>query len=103
MKNMKCIHIYTHIHIYVHTCVYIYIYTHTHTHTMAYYLAKTKNEINKIIPFTATWLDPEITILSKINQRERQISYDITSMWHLKKKKKWLDELICKTEIEPQI
>ena len=36
--------------------VYIHIYVHTHIyiHTMEYYLAKTKNEINKIIPFAAT-------------------------------------------------
>ena len=36
--------------------------------------------------FTAlfTWMDLEIIILSK-SDRERQISYDITYMWNLKK------------------
>ena len=42
-------------------------------HTMEYYSAK-KNEI---MPSTATWIDLEIIILSKV--RERQI-YDITNM-----------------------
>ena len=36
------------------------------------------------MPFAATWMDLEIIILSKSN-RERQISYDITYMWNLKK------------------
>ena len=43
-------------------------------HTMEYYSAKKKNEI---MPSTATWIDLEIIILSKV--RERQI-YDITNM-----------------------
>ena len=38
---------------------------------------------NKIIPFTATWMQLEITTLSK-SERERQIPYDITYMWTLK-------------------
>ena len=33
----------------------------------------------------AAWMDLEILILSK-SERERQISYDITYMWNLKKK-----------------
>ena len=33
--------------------------------------------------FAATWMDLEIIILSGIS--ERQISYDITYMWNLKK------------------
>ena len=32
--------------------------------------------------------------------RERQISYDVTYMWNLKKKKKDTNELIYKTEID---
>ena len=34
------------------------------------------------MPFAATWIQPEIIILSEIT---RQISYDITYMWNLKK------------------
>ena len=35
----------------------------------------------------ATWMDPEIVILSQV--RERQISYDTAYMWNLKKGYKW--------------
>ena len=43
---------------------FIHTHTHTHTHTMKYYLAIKKNEIT---PFTATWMDPEMIILSQTN------------------------------------
>ena len=49
---------------------------------MEYYSAIKKNEI---LPFAATWIDLEIIIPSK-SDRERQILYDITYMWNLKKK-----------------
>ena len=57
-------------------------------YSMEYYSAIKKNEI---MPFAATWMDLEIIILSEVSQRERQISYDTTYMWNLKKKKgyKW--------------
>ena len=36
--------------------------------------------------FTATWMDLEIIILNEVKSyRERQIIYDITYMWNLKK------------------
>ena len=36
--------------------------------------------------FAATWMDLEIVIVSEVrSDRERQISYDITYMWNLKK------------------
>ena len=54
-------------------------------YTMEYCSAIKKN---KIMPFTATWMDLEIIILSEVRQRERQISCDISYMWNLKKKKK---------------
>ena len=41
-----------------------------------------KYKRNKIITFSATWMDLKIIILSKPG-RERQISYDITYMWNL--------------------
>ena len=49
-------------------------------YTMEYYSAIKNNEI---MPFAATWMDLEVIILSEVSQR--QISYDITYMWNLKK------------------
>ena len=40
------------------------MYSHTHTHTMEYNSAIKKNNI---MPFAATWMDPEILILSKVS------------------------------------
>ena len=38
------------------------------------------------MPFAATWMDLEIIILSEVvSKTERQVSYDITYMWNLKK------------------
>ena len=39
---------------------------------------------NEIMPFAATWIQLEIIIQSK-SKRERQLSYDMTYMWNLKK------------------
>ena len=44
---------------------------------MEYYSAIQKNEI---MPFVATWMDLEITILSEVNQTEKNKYYDITYM-----------------------
>ena len=41
-----------------------------HMYTMKYYSAIEKNEI---IPFAATWMDPEIVILSEASQRKTNI------------------------------
>ena len=49
-------------------------------HTVEYYSAIKKNEI---MPFTATWMQLEIIILSEI-ERKRQISHNITCMQNLK-------------------
>ena len=49
-----------------------------YTYTMEYYSAK------KRMKFTAILVDLENIMLSKI--REREILYDITHMWSLKKK-----------------
>ena len=51
-------------------------------YTMEYYSAIKKNEI---IPFAATWVEVEIVILSEVSQTKREVLYDITYMWNLKK------------------
>ena len=56
-------------------------------------------EKNEIMPLEATWMDLEITILSEVNQKERQISYDITYMWTLKRD---INEVIYETETDSQ-
>ena len=48
---------------------------------MQYYSAMKKNET---LPLAATWMDLE-NILNEMPDRERQILYDITYMWNLKK------------------
>ena len=48
-------------------CVCI-LYTHTHTHTQEYYSAIKKNEI---MPFSVTWMDLEIIILSEVSQKQK--------------------------------
>ena len=55
---------------------------------------------NEIMSFETIWMDLEVIILSEVSQR--QISYDITYMWNLKKKKKRYNELTYKTEIDSQ-
>ena len=54
------------VYIYVSVCVYIYIYMYIYT--TEYYSALKKNET---IPFAATWMDPEIIILSEVSQTEK--------------------------------
>ena len=41
-----------------------------HIYTMEYYSAIKKNEI---MPFAATWIDPEIVILSEVSQIEKNM------------------------------
>ena len=49
-------------------------------YTIGYYSAIKKN---KIMPFAATWMDPEIIILSEVSQTEKVKYHDITHMWNL--------------------
>jgi len=56
---------------------------------MDYYSAIKKKEI---LPFATTWMDLENIMLSEI--RQRQIPYDITYMWNLKKNKENKNEHI---------
>ena len=69
----------------------------THIHTMQYYSAVRKNEI---MPFAATWMDPENIMLRETkSDGERQILYEITYMWILKYN---TNECIYKTETDSQ-
>ena len=53
------------------------------------------------MPFAATWIDLEITILNELSDREWLISYNITYMWNLIKND--TEELIHKIETDTQI
>ena len=55
---------------------------------------------NKIIPFAATWMDPEIIILSEVRQRQTNI---IWYRLYVESKKNDTNELIYKTAIDLQI
>ena len=67
----------------------------SYTYTMEYY-SDIKSEI---MPFLAAQMDLKIIKLSEVSQR--QISYDITYMWNLKKKND-TNEIIYKTHIDSQ-
>ena len=62
---------------------------------MEYYSAIKKN---KIMPFAATWMNPEIIILNNVRQKDR---YHITYMWNLIKND--TNKLIYETETDSQI
>ena len=49
-----------------------------------------------MMPFAATWMDLEMITLSEVSQR--QVSYDIAYMWHLKQNDS--NEFIYNTEID---
>ena len=53
---------------------------------------------NEIMPFAATYMDLENVVLREV--RQRQISYDLTYKWNLKK---GTNELIYKTDIDSQM
>ena len=64
---------------------------------MEYYSSIKKNKINT---FTATWMNPEIVILSEVRQRKKNIIlYDLC----VKSKNNGTNESIYKTEIKSQI
>ena len=51
-------------------------------HMMEYYSATEKN---KILPFAATWVNPEYIMLSETPGTERQTLHDLTHRWNQKK------------------
>ena len=54
-----------------------------HIYTMEYYSAIKRNKTEL---FVVRWMDLESIILSEVSQTEkRQISYDITYMWNVKR------------------
>ena len=52
---------------------------------LLYYSAIKKNEN---LPLAATWMNPKGITLSEMSDREKQVLYDCTYMWNLKKNKK---------------
>ena len=58
------------IHMCVCVCVCINVCIPPHTHTMEYYSNIKKNEM---MPFATTWMDPEVIILSELNQTKTNI------------------------------
>ena len=67
------------------------MYVVTHTHRMEYY---STIKMNEILPFTATWMDVKIIILSEVRQKDKYCMI-ITYMWNLKND---TNELIYKTQ-----
>ena len=57
------------------------------------------------MPFSATWMNTEIIILSVVSHRERQILYDITYMWNIKQvyKSMYLQNRNKLTDIESKL
>ena len=52
------------------------------------------------MPFSAIWIDLEMIKISEVSRSERLISYDVTYVWNLKKKKK--QKLFSQTETQTQ-
>ena len=50
---------------------------------------KKKKKRNTLMPFAATGMDLEISILNQINQTKK-VSYDSAHVWNLKKRYKWI-------------
>ena len=49
-------------------------------YTVEYYSAIKENEI---MPFAATWMEPETLILSEVSQKEKEIYHIISHIWNL--------------------
>ena len=71
----------------------VYIYSHTHIYNGILVIKK-----NEIMPFAAIWMDLEIIMLCKVNQKDKYHIY-ITYPWNLKYD---TNELIYKKETNLQ-
>ena len=67
-------------------------------YTMEYYSVIKKYEI---MPFAATWVNLETVILNEVSQKEKDKYHMVSFTWGIKKRKD-TNELIYKTEIDPQ-
>ena len=65
-------------------------------HKTEYYSAIKKN---KRMSFAVTWMNPEIMILSEVNQTQKD-KYHMTSLIYGIIRKTGTNELICKTEVD---
>ena len=73
--------------------------THTHTHTHTRLLLG--HEKNEIMPFSATWMDLEIIILSEVSQTDKDKYHMISHICGILKKM-ITNELIYRTEFPSQ-
>ena len=55
------------------------------------------------MPFAVTWLDLEIIILSEVSQTEKDKYHTISLICGILKKKKDINKLIYKTDIENEL
>ena len=58
-------------------------------------------KMNEIMPFTATWIDLEIIMLSELSQKEKDKHHMILLTCGILKND--TNELLCKTEIDSDI
>ena len=57
---------------------------------------------NEIVPFAATWMDPEIIIESEVSQRQTNVMIVFIYKWSLKNDKNKLFFFFLKTETDTQ-
>jgi len=82
-----CVYIYIYIHVCMHdwaNCICTYACVHAQLYVCVYiYICNGSYKKNEIMPFTATWMQLEIIILSEVRKRKTN-TIQITYMWNLK-------------------